>query len=98
MYKGDFSPDQIREISRNLTNLFCIPEGSIPLNRGLGLSWQTLSQIPPDMENDYAVDLIEKAEKFESRASVEEVAFRYDGEGNVTVDVVMERGVEEDGK
>ena len=97
MYKGDFSPDEIREISSNLTNLFRIPEGSIPLNRGLGLSWQTVSQIPPDMENDYAVDLIEKAEKLESRASVGEVAFHYDGEGNVTVDVVMERG-EEDGK
>ncbi len=95
-YKDGFSPKQIQEISKNLVNLSSIPEGSIPLNRGLGLSWRALSQIPPSMENDYAVNLIEKVEEFESRVSVDEVAFRYDGEGNVIVDVTLERRDKED--
>ena len=92
----DFPLSKYKKSKKNLVNLSSIPEGSIPLNRGLGLSWRALSQIPPSMENDYAVNLIEKVEEFESRVSVDEVAFRYDGEGNVIVDVTLERRDKED--
>lgn len=97
IYKEGFAPGQIQEISKNLRNLFSIPEGSIPLNRRLGLSWTMLSQIPPNMENDYATDLIEKVEEFEPRVSVNEVLFHYDKEGAVTVNVTLERRDKENG-
>ncbi|MCI8950031.1 MAG: hypothetical protein HFG49_08315 [Lachnospiraceae bacterium] len=91
LYLEGFTKTQKQEISKNLQNIFCIPAGSIPLNRKLGLSWQNLSQIPPDMENDYATELIEKAEKFEPRVSVDEVTFHYDTDGNVIVDIALEK-------
>lgn len=62
-------------------NLLGIPEKSIPLSRGLGVSWAKLSSVPEDMENDYATEIIEKAERYEPRLEVTEVTFEHDGEG-----------------
>lgn len=92
LYQDGFTPTEMEEIAKNMQNLSCIPEGSIPLSRRLGLTWNNLSQIPPDMENDYATEMIEKTEEFEPRVSVSEVAFRYDAEGKAAADVVLGKG------
>lgn len=83
---------QNSDILRCLTNIMNIPEGSIPLGRGIGLRWANLSQIPPDMENDVATDVIEKVERYEPRVSIPEVNFEYDGEGGTTAVIIVEKG------
>ena len=91
MYEDGFTPAQIQDISRCLTNILNIPEGSIPFSRGLGLSWANLSQIPADMENEYATEVIEKVEEFEPRVSVRDVSFSYEG-GTAQIIVLLEKG------
>ena len=87
---GNFTSAEIQELSNCLKNILNIPEGSIPLARKLGMSWANLSQIPADMENEYATELIEKVEEFEPRVSVSEVSFSYKAE-MVIVNIVLER-------
>lgn len=87
---------QNSDILRCLTNIMNIPQGSIPLGRGIGLRWAALSRIPPDMENDVATDVIEKVEQYEPRVSVPEVNFEYDGEGGATAVISVEKGEAQD--
>lgn len=97
MYKGDIASSEIQDISKCLGNLSSIPEGTIPLARRMGLSWGNLSQIPPDMENDYATEFVEKVEEFESRVSVDDVSFSYNADGLATANAILEKGDEYDG-
>lgn len=92
-FYSDEEIDEIEDIKKCLRNLFSIPEGSMPLARGLGLSWESLDDVPLDMENDVATDIIEKVELFEKRASVTEVEFEHDPDsGETIITVNLERG------
>lgn len=82
--------EEINNIIDCLQNILAIPEGSIPLNRGLGLKWSSLSAVPEDLENDYATDLMEKVEKWEPRIEVVAVEFEYGEDGQATVNVQIE--------
>lgn len=89
--------DTMEDIKECIDNILRIPEGSIPLSRGLGVSWESLSEITPDMENDYAVEIVEKIEKYETRVAVSEVTFDYDNEnGEVIVRIVFEGGEDDE--
>lgn len=83
---------EIQDICKCLTNILSIPAGTIPLARGLGVSWANLSKIPADAENDVATEIIEKAERYEPRVAVSEVTFDYDDEGNMIANIIIERG------
>lgn len=96
VHTGKSDSSEAEEIKRNVRNICSIPAGSIPLARGLGLTWANLSQVPIDLENDYATELIEKVEKYESRERVEEVTFSHDKQGYTTARITLERN-EEDG-
>jgi phage baseplate assembly protein W len=88
--------EEINNIIDCLQNILAIPEGSIPLNRGLGLKWSSLSTVPEDLENDYATDLMEKVEKWEPRIEVVAVEFGYGEDGQATVNVQIELTETED--
>ena len=92
----DEESEEISNIINCLNNILAIPEGSMPLNRGLGLKWSSLSSVPEDLENDYAVDLMEKIEEWEPRVEVESVEFEYGEDGQVTVNVHIELVENED--
>lgn len=89
--------DQTRDILRNLNNIFSIPEGTLPLMRGLGLSWDNLSKIPPDLENDIVTDIVGKVAKYEPRVAVSSVEFEHSADGKTVLSVYLEEG-EEDGE
>lgn len=91
VYTDDFTSEEIQDISRCLKNILCIPRGSIPLARELGVGWTNLSKIPADMENDYATEVIEKIEKYEPRVNVTDVEFFYDNE-TVMIKIALEKG------
>lgn len=82
---------KIKNIVKHLENILNIPEGSIPLSRGLGLKWRVLSEIPPNMENDIATDIVEKLEKYEPGISVKEVTFSYQEDGETVADIHIEK-------
>lgn len=88
--KGKIS--EIQDICRCLDNILSIPSGTIPLARGLGISWAGLSKIPADAENDIATEIIEKIERYEPRVAVDEVTFEYDENGAVVANIIIEKG------
>lgn len=95
-FSEDFTKEQLWDIMRNLRNIFRIPRNSIPLARRLGLGWDNLSQIPPELENEYATDVVEVVEEFEPRVSVYQVEFEYDNEGRAIPTVYLEKGEQAD--
>ncbi len=95
--KSEEETAEMRNILKCLHNLCSIPEASMPCARGIGLSWASLSEILPDMENDYATEIISKVNQFEPRVRVIQVSFSQNQElGSVEVLVEVER-TEEDG-
>ena len=83
--------DTMNDIKQCLDNILCIPEGSIPLVRKFGTSWKSVSEITPDAENDYAVEIVGKIEKYESRVTVDEVTFDHDpSTGEMIVKIIFE--------
>ena len=82
----------IEEISKCINNILSIPAGSVPMTRGLGINWVNLSNIPPDMENDIATEIIEKVEEYEPRVTVSEVTYDYDTDGMATVNINLRKG------
>lgn len=91
-FSEDFTKEQMLDVMRNLRNIFRIPRNSIPLSRKLGMGWESLSQISPELENEYATDVVDVVEEFEPRVSVYQVKFEYDNEGMATPTVYLEKG------
>ena len=94
IFETEADNDQVNDILRNLNNIFSIPEGTMPLMRGLGLSWDNLSKIPPDLENDIVTDIVDKVAKYEPRVAVSSVEFEHSEDGKTTVSVYLEEGEE----
>lgn len=86
---GDKS-EEMTDAIKCLENILSIPEGSIPLNRGIGLSWASLSSVPEDIENDYATELMEKVEEYEPRARVTDVQFTHSENGSTAASIQVE--------
>lgn len=87
--KSEDDMAKIENITECLRNICAIPEGSMPLNRGVGLSWALLDGPPIDMENEYTAELAEKVEQYEPRVKVTRVSFSHsaEGESEVTIEV-----------
>lgn len=94
-FKTPEQSEEMSDIIYCLKNILSIPAGSIPLSRGLGLDWTNLSFVPEDLEDDYAVDLMEKVEEWEPRILVTEVEFNHT-EGSTAVDVTVEFASDEE--
>lgn len=95
-FKSEEETEEMRNILKCLYNLCSIPEGSMPCARGIGLSWTSLSEILPDMENDYATEIISKVNQFEPRVKVIQVSFSQNEElGSIDVLIEIERAEED---
>ena len=90
-FKTQDDSEEIREIVKNLEVICSVREGSIPMARGLGLNWTALDDVPMDMENEYATDLIAKVEAFEPRVIVEECTFEHSPDGETTATAIIRR-------
>lgn len=85
---------EIKDILRNLNNIFRLSEGTVPLLRGLGLSIDNVSKIAVDLENDIVTDMVSKVDLFEPRVSVSSVDFFHDQNGKTIIKVYLEKGTE----
>lgn len=91
------SNPEFEDVRGCLKNIASIPRGSIPLARGLGLNWENISEVPDDLENDYAVDAAEQFEKYEPRVALEAVTFDHDQrDGQTRVTLTFDDTEEED--
>lgn len=91
-FLDEVDKSEIKDILRNLNNIFRLSEGTVPLIRSLGLSIDNVSKIPVDLENDIATDIVAKVEIFEPRVSVSSVDFKYTNDGETKIKVYLERG------
>ena len=89
-FTTDDKSEEMADAIRCLENILSIPEGSIPLNRGIGLSWASLSSVPEDIENDYATELMEKVEEYEPRVRVTDVQFTHGENGSTSASIQVE--------
>ena len=89
--------DEMEDVRDCLNNIANIPRGSIPLARGLGLNWGLLSEVPEDLENDYAVEAAEQFTEYEPRVAISEVSFSHDQrEGHTFVTLRFDGGSEDE--
>ena len=84
--------EEFHDIGRCLNNIANIPRGSLPLVRGLGLGWESLSEVPEDMESEYTVEAVEQFAKYEPRISVREIQFQHQTDGASRTAVIFEEG------
>lgn len=84
--RGDMSEQE--DITRCLRNLILTPAGTVPLDRDFGLDTSFIGQPSDIARNMFAVELAEKARKYEPRARIVSVAFDADGDGKLTAKVV----------
>lgn len=90
-FLDEVDKSEIKDILRNLNNIFRLSEGTVPLIRSLGLSIDNVSKIPVDLENDIATDIVAKVEMFESRVSVSSVDFKHTQDRDTKIKVYLER-------
>lgn len=71
---------QNKEIIRNLRHLYSTKTGERVLDREFGLDIDLIG-LPMDVaKNEYAIEVIEKTERYEPRVEVEEVTFKQNEE------------------
>lgn len=93
-FRSEEQTEEMNDIVRCLNVLCSVPEGSMPLARKFGLSWRMLSEIPLEMENDFATEIVSKALQFEPRVRVMQTDFQHDsehGESNVFITIEREK-------
>lgn len=93
-FLDEVDKSEIKDILRNLNNIFRLSEGTVPLLRGLGLSIDNVSKIAVDLENDIVTDMVSKVDLFEPRVSVSSVDFFHDQDGKTIIKVYLEKGTE----
>lgn len=81
---------EIEDIIRCVTNLIMTPAGTVPLDRDFGID-QSFLGLPIDVaQNIFAVEIIDKAEKYEPRINITEVELIPLIDGIIKAKVVIE--------
>lgn len=93
-FLDELENSEIKDILKNLNNIFRLSEGTLPLLRGVGLSIDNVSKIAVDLENDIVTDMVSKVDLFEPRVSVSSVDFFHDQNGKTIIKVYLEKGTE----
>lgn len=69
-----------QDIMKRLNCLYSTVEGTCPMNREFGITIEAVDKPPQVAKNIYALDVVEKTEKYIPDVEVEEVTFEVDGE------------------
>lgn len=93
--KMNFEEDipEIEDIKRNLTSLYSTRAGTIPMDREFGLDNSFVSKPMPVAQNELALEIVEKTERYEPRVTVESVTYVTDSIiGKMVATVHLEKG------
>lgn len=97
----DFAPSSVEaEILQNIRTLLLTRLGTVPLDRGLGLTWEYLDMPLPAVRSLMTAAVIDLIDEYEPRAKVQSVEFEEDTEnareGVLRPRVIVSIGEEED--
>lgn len=85
-----------RDIIECLANLYATKVGTQPLDREFGISAEYVGQPMDVFENEYALEVIEKTERYESRVKVADVTFEVDVNQGKIVPVIKITQIQEE--
>jgi len=85
--EGELSEPE--DIMRCLRNLVLTPMGTVPLDREFGLDLNFVGLPIGTAQNLLAIELIDKVDRYEPRASVKEVELNTTTDGRITAKVVI---------
>lgn len=77
----DFNLTEEKKIIQNAQNVLSRIKGTLPLNRGKGLSTNYIDEQQGTFEAKMTVEIIEEMEREEPRFKVDSVSFKYDNDG-----------------
>lgn len=84
--------DEQEDVLRCLRTLVMTPEGTVPLDREFGINNAILGYPIDVAQNLLAVELINKVDRYEPRATVLEVELSTDDSGQLIAKVVISGG------
>ena len=80
----DYTSGDIADIKRCLECLYQTAEGTCPLDREFGLN------TPMDVaKSQFAVEIIDKTDRYEPRATVKDINFSFNEDGQLQAEVVI---------
>ncbi|MCI5713670.1 MAG: GPW/gp25 family protein [Lachnospiraceae bacterium] len=86
---ADFELDE--DIVRNLNTLYSTRAGTMPLDRDFGIKGDFVGETLPIYQNQYAVEVMMKTEKYEPRVVVRQVKFETSEDGEITPIILLEK-------
>ncbi len=89
-----FPESEAEDIRRCLAALYSVRAGEQPLDRDFGISNDFLD-LPANLaKNRFALEVVEKTEKYEKRVKVDKVEYQFDQEGQMVPIISLKRGGE----
>jgi len=87
----DYQSSELAQTSRSLKTLYSTPEGTVPMDRGFGLSQEYVGYPIDAAKNLVALDIIEKTEKYEPDLKVKDISFALGNEGELIPTILITR-------
>lgn len=87
----DFTAEEKKQVAEEITLMFAVTEGSMPMTRELGLSPDVLDKGMMSADNALIAEIIDKLESMDERISVVKVEIEHDANGEAKTKVVIER-------
>lgn len=88
----DYSSPEVEDIRRCMETLYQTPEGTCPLDREFGINIDFVGKPLEVAKNELAVELQDKTDRYEPRATIKEINFEATQEGLLDVEVVLTNG------
>lgn len=88
-----FTPEEFIEVKRCLETLLSVRAGSQPLDRDFGINYDGIVGYPdPVAENMLSLEIIEKVERYEPRAEVDNITFDHSENGELIPHIYFVKG------
>lgn len=84
---ADFELDE--DIVQSLNTLYTTRAGTVPLDRDFGIIADFVGETIPIFQNQYAVEIMMKTEKYEPRVFVRQVTFEVDSDSGVITPIIQ---------
>ncbi len=88
----DYKSDEVYDIKRCLENLYQTAEGACPLDREFGINTEFLGMPIDVAKNLFAVEITQKTNRYEPRATVKEINFEMTFDGQLKAEVIITNG------
>ncbi len=85
----DYASGDIADIKRCLECLYQTAEGTCPLDREFGLNTDFVGMPMDVAKSQFAVEIIDKTDRYEPRATVKDINFSFNEDGQLQAEVVI---------